>query len=317
MLNRPLICAALFPILCAVFALQAHAASIADPFSTVDLLTPPALAAADDGSFVPCPARHDDTRIAALSLADVVDAALCGNPQTREAWANARVQAANVGRTRSSWLPSLDGSLLASRNNSRGGALASRETRTQRDYDLSLSWLIYDFGGREASQRNAQELLAAANAAGDATVQSLFLAAVQAFYQLQANLAAHDAAAEAGTAAQESFKAAEARYTVGVATPADKLQAQTALSQAKLSLIQAEGNVRNAQGVLANVMGLNASTPLRLVAPGDAPPAAEFAAGIDQLIEEGCTAPPRSACGRSTGPRSASRGRCCPRQRPP
>ena len=85
------------------------------------------------------------------------------------------------------------------------------------------------------------------------------LAAVQDYYQAQAASAALDAALESERAARESFAAAEARYNAGSATPADKLQAQTAYSQATLNRITADGNLKNAQGTLANMLGLDAN----------------------------------------------------------
>lgn len=133
---------------------------------------------------------------------------------------------------------------------------------------------------------NAMELLTAANATQDATVQALFLNAVKAYYQLQASEAAGAAAAEAEKAALESLNAADARYKVGVATPADKLQAQTAHSQALLNRISADGNLQTARGTLANVMGLNAASDVQLAATGDMPAPAEFDANIRQLIDE-------------------------------
>lgn len=256
---------------------------MADPFSTHALVAPPpSPALGGGGEFQPCPALPS----AALTLSDVVGATLCGNPQTREVWANAFVAAASVGVAQSAYLPTLDGSVTASRSNNRGGALAAPATRNQRDADLSLSWLIYDFGGRAAKLKSARQLLAAANASQDATLQSLFLAAVQAYYQLQAARAAETAALEAEKAAQESFNAAEARYRAGAATPADKLQAQTAWSQAALNRIRADGDFKNAQGLLANTMGLSAATPVQLVAQADVPPLKEFEAGVAQLIAE-------------------------------
>lgn len=279
MLNRPLICVAF----CTAFALPAVAASLADPFTTAELLTPPpSLVQGNGGGFQPCPALPST----ALTLSDVVNATLCGNPQTREVWANARAQAAGVGVAESAWLPTLDGSIAASRSRNRGGGLAEPVTRNQRDYRLGLSWLIYDFGGREANIENARQLLTAANASQDATVQSLFLAAVQAYYQLQSTQAALAAADEAEKAAQESFNAAEARYKVGAATPADKLQAQTAWSQATLNRIRADGDLRNAQGALANIMGLSAVTPVQLAHPADVPALGQFETNVAQLIDE-------------------------------
>lgn len=279
---RLLICTAF----CAGFVLLAvpgYATGVADPFSTAKLLPPPpSQALGKDGQFQPCPALP----VTALTLSDVVNATLCGNPQTRAVWANARAQAAGVGVAEAAWLPTLDGSIAASHSNNRGGALTAPVTSNQRNYGLSLSWLIYDFGGREASLKNARQLLEAANASQDATVQALFLAAVQAYYQSQATQAASDAALEAEKAAQESFHAAEARYKAGAATPADKLQAQTAWSQATLNRIRADGDFKNAQGILANTMGLSAATPLQLAAQAAVPALGQFEAKVAQLIDE-------------------------------
>ena len=254
-------------LLVAVLPNLAKASS--DPFDTESSQQPPpGFVQNGERDFEPC--RPVSAGVP-LSLPAVVDAALCANPQTREVWANARVQAAQVGVAQSAYLPTLDGAISASRNDNRGGALASSVTRRQRDFGLSLSWLIYDFGGREANLKNANALLTAASASQDARIQTLFLAAVQAYYQLQSSQAARDAAVEAEKAAQQSFNAAEARYKAGAATPADKLQAQTAWSQAVLNRITAEGDVNAGLGALANVMGMVASTAIALAPGGEVP----------------------------------------------
>src|SRR5574340_211170 len=179
------------------------AAATSDPFGT-EAIQPLKPALRLDGAVGdPCGAQPLNR---ALNLLDVVNLALCNNPKTREAWANARVQAAQVGVSKAGYLP-----------------------------------------GEAAGQ-----LLAAAGATQDSTVQTLFLAAVQAYYQEQAAIAALDAALESERAARASFAAAEARYAAGSATPADKLQARTAYSPATLNRITAEGNLKNAQGALAD-----------------------------------------------------------------
>ena len=81
-------------------------------------------------------------------------------------------------------------------------------------------------------------------------MQSVLLTATVAYYQVQANIAALEAALQAERASEESFKAADARYRAGVSTPADKLQAQTAFAQLTLTRITAEGNLQIAYGNL-------------------------------------------------------------------
>jgi TolC family type I secretion outer membrane protein len=216
-----------------------------------------------------------------LNLSEVVNLALCNNPQTREAWANSRVQAAQVGVSKAGYLPSVD--LNASAGRSKTG---DAPRVNERGISVTLSYLLYDFGSRSANLENARQLFYAASATQDSRVQSVFLAAVQAFYQAQATVAALDAALESERAAKESFAAAEARYNAGSATPADKLQAQTAYSQATLNRITAEGNVKNAQGALANIIGLDASRSVPLAPANPTVVSDNFEGDINSLIEE-------------------------------
>jgi TolC family type I secretion outer membrane protein len=254
-----------------------------DPFAAQGLV-----AASPAGSVqrnvLPAPCQDAHSATAPLSLADVVERALCNNPQTREAWANARFQAAQVGVGESAYLPSINLGGAESRNWSDGGGNAGR-SYNQLSAALSLSYVLYDFGARDAALESAKQILAAANATQDATIQSVFLAAVQAYYQLFATRAAVESAGQAEKSAQESFNAAAARYNVGSGTPADKLQAQTALSQAVLNRIRAEGDFSNAQGQLANSMGLDANQPLAVTPPALGVPDAQFERNIGQLIE--------------------------------
>lgn len=249
-----------------------------DPFNTEGITPPrPTPQTAGRSGDVPC-AR--EIPAAPLTAVDAVDLTLCNNPQTREVWAAARVQAAQVGVAQAAWLPGLDGRLGASRyqNDSRYYNANSAV--------LTLSWLVFDSGARSANGENARQLLAAAAATQDSTVQSLFLSALQAFYTAQATRAAVVSTTEAERAAREGFNAAESRYNVGVATPADRLLSQTALSQATLNRIRAEGEARNALGALANVMGFKAGQSLAIEPPPAALPDAGFQREVAALIAE-------------------------------
>jgi TolC family type I secretion outer membrane protein len=256
----------------------AWAGGLADPFDTEAMapLKPSPRLAARVGE-APC---STDLPATALTPVDAVDLALCNHPQTREVWASARAQAALVGVARAGWLPNLDASAGATRFQNRDNPF----TRTSAA--LTLSWLLVDFGQRSANVENAQQLLNAAAATQDATVQALFLAALQTYYAAQATQAAVVSANEAERAARESFQAADARYNVGVATPADRLQAQTALSQATLNRIRAEGEARNALGALANALGFAAQQPLALAELPAAPVETVFQKEVDALIGE-------------------------------
>ena len=258
---------------------EARAFGPVDPFDTA-AATPPRPALNSTGaqsSSKPCDPPPAGT---ALSVIDAVDLALCNNPQTREIWANARAQAAQLGVAQAAYLPSLDGKAAINRT-----SINSVDSNV-RSASLTLSWLLFDFGARAANLENARQLLEAASATLDSTVQTLFLTTLQSYYAAQATRAALSAAQESEKASRESFSAAEARYKVGTGTPADRLQAQTAWSQATLNRIKVEGEVRNSLGTLANVMGLDANRPLLLADIAAVKPDIAFERDIDALIEE-------------------------------
>jgi TolC family type I secretion outer membrane protein len=259
-------------------ALPVLAAELNDPFATA-ALTPlkPSPQLAARAAQAPCASILPAT---ALGAVEVVDLALCNHPQTREVWATARAQAALLGVAQAAWLPDFEARVASGRN-----YLESRNF-SQSSAALTLSWLVFDFGQRSANIENARQLLSAAAATQDATVQSLFLAALQSYYNAQAARAAVLASGEAERAAQEGLAAAESRYRVGAGTPADRLLAKTALSQATLNRIRAEGEARNALGVLANAMGFAAREKFVLDEIPRSFPASAFQQDVDALIDE-------------------------------
>lgn len=264
--------------------LSAWAGGLNDPFATdamVPLKPSPALSARVGEA--PCATALPAS---ALTAVDAVDLALCNHPQTREVWAAARAQAALVGVAKAGWLPTLTGTAGSTRFEYENSAY------TRNTAALTLSWLLYDFGQRSANVENAQQLLNAAAATQDATVQSLFLAALQSYYSAQATQAAVVSALEAERSARESYQAADARYGVGVATPADRLQAQTAFSQATLNRIRAEGDARNALGTLANALGFEAQLRIVLAELPAVPAGVVFQKEVDALIAEAQTRRP-------------------------
>jgi outer membrane protein len=91
-----------------MFVCSSALAESGDPFSTLGLVAPTQSGSVHQ-SLLASPCKLDAINIeSALSLPDIVERALCNNPQTREAWANARYQAAQVGISKSAYLPSIN-----------------------------------------------------------------------------------------------------------------------------------------------------------------------------------------------------------------
>lgn len=252
-----------------------------DPFDTANLAPPTVTGSVRPAAAEPC-AKQDIA--AALSIADVIDRALCRNPKSAEAWANARYQAAQVGVAQAPYLPSVGVAGDAGRNWVSGSA--TDNAYNQLSASARLSYLLYDFGGRDAALENARQLFRAASATQDSVVQGLFFSAIQSYYQVNAAQAAVESALQAEQTSKTSLDAAVARYEVGVGTPADRLQAQTAYSQAVLTRIRAEGDLRTARGTLANLMGLDADKPYTLQPVTEVSSYGQFQANISDLVAD-------------------------------
>ncbi len=218
-----------------------------------------------------------------LTVPDLVDIALCRNPQTAASWANVRATAAGIGIARSADYPTVtatvgptlnrtdyiasQGAVIGPNNQLLSGASANTEVDTTAQ--LALSWLLFDFGGRAARIAQADAQTAAALAGYADTAQAIALSVVTDWNSVQANRAAEAAAGVSVAFAQSSRDLAAARKTAGVATGADRLQAETSLAQAQLTLTQARGNTATSLAQLAVTIGLPPMTRLDLAA---APP---------------------------------------------
>jgi outer membrane protein len=250
----------------------------------------------------PTPARDllgDGARVCAfgalptpLRLQEAVERALCGHPKTRQAWANVQIQAAAVGIGRAAFLPTVTGNWQGTRDHANNHVTglpqfdSNYQTNLQ-NASVSLSWVLYDFGGRSAALRNASALLAAAQANQQATLQTVFATVAKDFYAAQAAQGAFAAAREVEQAARRSADAASARVERGAAAITDQLQAQTAYAEAVVNRTKAETDWQSAVGALAADLDLAPSTALTLPDVGDGVTAnREFGDSVDALIAE-------------------------------
>lgn len=243
-----------------------------------------------------------------LSMAEAVSRALCNNPQTAQSWAGVKLQAATVGSARAAYLPSLNASANMAKVANRitipdyPAASSSLNTRSS-DVNLSLNWVLYDFGLRAANLESARQLLSAAVAAQDDVLQTVFLSTVTAFDTAQAAQAGLTAAQEAEQAAAQSYRAAQAKYAAGAGSLSDKLLAQTASAAALVQRVHADGDWQAALGGLASVMGLRPDTPLRLadisMEAEDAGQTPAFEKAVGELIETALSMHPKIIAARA------------------
>lgn len=229
---------------------------------------------------------------APLSLFEAIERTLCANPKTRGAWADIKASAAALGVARAAYLPTLNGSMQYIGEHVRSDVLGqpamdSHHNEHVSTQTLSLNWVLFDFGGRDADLDSAKKLLVAAEANLDVALQTAFINAAKDYYAAETGLARLQAMQYVEQVAENSFKAASARMERGATGAADMLQAKTAYIQATYNRVKAESTYRSAQGVLAVDMGLPAQVKLTLPPPNSVgnvePP---LSSAIGDLIEE-------------------------------
>jgi outer membrane protein TolC/AcrR family transcriptional regulator len=258
----------------------------------------PGVPASAGGRAPGAPATGAAVRGRPLTLVDVLDAVLRGNPTVRGALADAEAARAQATVLRGAYFPVVSFNPGFTRTQtvtsaSAGGAAGTARLfneRTQFSPGVGASFLLLDFGGRSGRLGVARESANAADATYGATVVNTVLEAERAYFGYQSAREVAEAQTANVRTAGLSRDAAVARYRAGLATVADTLQAATLLAQARVTLLGAEADRTTARAALATVM--NARADARFVVAADSAPTAAAAqqataaltANVDTLV---------------------------------
>jgi outer membrane protein len=236
-----------------------------------------------------------------LTFTAAVELALCENPLTRTAWAQAHEQAAALGQAESAWLPQIAATGSESRQtgqhaDANGNIVNSTQNTT--DAAVNLTWTLYDFGSRTGKIDSARSLLSSASATASSVVQQTVRSVVQTYYGVVAGDAAVVAAKSIEQVSEHSLQIARALQAGGAGTLGDVLQAQTAYEQYVLARVQAEAADRTAQGTLAVTLGKPADQTFAL-APDKVPTEVQtLSARMADLMREAARQRPDLAAAR-------------------
>jgi outer membrane protein TolC len=238
------------------------------------------------------------------TLDTIVDIALRNSSQTKAAWAAARSAAAAYGSRRGDYLPDIGVGGFATAQQSTGpGGTSTFRTRPY-GATADLSWLLFNFGGREAAVAEARQALYAADWLHNAAIQNVMLAVEQAYYQYLTVKALSAAQTSTMKDAQANLDAAEDRHDAGLATIADVLQARTAMSQAQLALEGLLGQIAITRGALATAMGLPANLDFDIELPSQELQLQETTDSVDVFLDRAQRARPDLAAARAGAERA-------------
>jgi outer membrane protein TolC len=228
----------------------------------------------------------------AYSLPELIDLAESNNPSTRIAWNDARRVALAAGIAESLYLPRITASAVGVyqgssahdtlssinvSNNASGSGVISA---------VSLQWLLFDFGEREAILDAAKQASVISNIAFTAAHQQLIYNVSLAFY-VNAAARAHLTAATQSLANAKAVQAAgEDRLRREIGTVIEVAQARQGTAQANLALVQATGGARDAYLGLISAIGISPLTKIKVADVAGRKLSANMIAPVESVISE-------------------------------
>jgi outer membrane protein len=226
------------------------------------------------------------------TLAELIDVAEHHNPSTRTIWERAKQKARELGLAKASYYPELDGLAVFGDErliNPFPKPLAPRgyvmvEVPVVRP-EVTLQYLVFDFGKREATVDSAKEEKFAAGADLIQTNQALAFRVASAYYQLVTAQERLQAAQDTLRTAQTTQDAAENRLNNGLATLPDVLNARAETSQAVFDEESADGDEKIARVTLTEAVGADPSPYIAIDSQKSAPLPEKLSMSIDELIE--------------------------------
>lgn len=200
------------------------------------------------------------------TLPELINVAEGNNPNTRVAWQNAKVRAAEVGIAEAELYPALAAAAIAqsARYNVFFAPSYFRQTTETFSPTLSLDYVVFDFGRRAQRIAISKSNLLAANFLFNDTHRKVIFQVMQAYYRFLNSKGQEEAAEATLKNAQTVQEAAEARLQSGLATLPDVLEARSATAQAEYDLQAALGATEIAQGDLATSIGISPTTPFQV-----------------------------------------------------
>ena len=195
-----------------------------------------------------------------LDLMEAIERSVCNNPETKSAWIDTKIKAAQVKMTQSQYYPQVTGTVDYNRGKSntdyKNTDILSYDSKIKR-YGVAVqaSWLLFDFGSRKQLLKESQNLLAMSFAQDDYVLQAVMLQTIQAYYEVIKLELQQDNLKQLEAFAQKNYDISSARYNAGAGIKSDQLQMHANWVKAKSDLIKLNGDLKVAKGNLSAAMG--------------------------------------------------------------
>ncbi|MCB5362180.1 TolC family protein [Pusillimonas sp. CC-YST705] len=208
------------------------------------------------------------------TLVELIDLAQQLNPSTRIAWGEAQQAAAAAGMVESTYLPFISANIVGGyMHNDRSDSVRLLGREFELDYQthlhgvvpaITLQWLLFDFGKRNALQQGADKLALASRFAFTQAHQAVIAEVSTSYYTYNSARSREKQAAEGLRNAATIEDIALERVRNGLGTTIEAAQARQLKAQARLHLVSSKAQTRQAYQMLLGAVGLPPDAELQV-----------------------------------------------------
>lgn len=220
------------------------------------------------------------------SLAALSDYALSHRPESRAAWLSIQAEAARLDVERAAYWPTLTGQLNFTQSQGLSSSGASVPVTNRYGPNLSLSYVLADFGMRRAGVEAQRYQLIAALLNNNRRLQDGVAAVEKAYFALHAARALVAAFKQQETSLAASLEAVSLRLETGLVARGDQLRARATLTEAQLARTNAERDAEKAEAALKQAAGIPQTTQLQLDWQSPLPDSADANFALADLLDE-------------------------------
>lgn len=202
-----------------------------------------------------------------LTLLELVDLALSNNPSTQVAWQNTKKAQALKTQAQAQWYPAITMTSAGKRGEIVSNVNADNSDFLNSSAGATLSFLVWDFGGRNAAVKQAFLDLLNANHSFNKTYQTLLLNIETAYYNLNSAKSDWHAKRADLEAARMAMNVSKRKLNAGLVSILDVYQTKSNFYDTSYKLETAKAAIKTSKGNLAAILGVTADTPLDIEAP--------------------------------------------------
>ncbi|HLZ66991.1 MAG TPA: TolC family protein [Aliidongia sp.] len=226
-------------------------------------------------------------------LAGLIDLAQRNNPETREAWEQARQAALAVGLVESTYVPQIAAELVGGFQHT---PLPIPTTLVRKGYftanteellpTLTAKWLLFDFGRRDRLVETAEANSFVANVAFTGAHEKLVYAVSRNYFAIGATRGRLHVAEQALKSAEIVQDAVTSKRAHELATVVELAQARRQTAQARYNLERAKGADSAAYAALVASVGVAPDASIQVADSTETPLPAVPSGDVDQLVRD-------------------------------